>query len=231
MAQINNVFRDVYNICEDYGLLDALKYVLENNHANNHPYHNLYHTLCVTQICHELATEGMNYRQCNTVLAGMHSAPVVLTHDHVKDLIVAALFHDFNHSGGLLSDKLNVESAIEGIPDEINSEFIMRIIQATEYPYIMSPDTSTELGYCQAIIRDADLVQFIKDNSIPQNIFGLYKEMNQSQFKGSLDEFVDGVSRFIDDQDFLVYSNHAMSYDKSEYLGVLYKLRQLLLKK
>jgi len=68
-------------IFKEYDLGKYLKIVLENNEANNLPYHNLYHTMYVAYNSYKIAV------------------PEILTEEKVRVQILAALFHDFNHSG------------------------------------------------------------------------------------------------------------------------------------
>ena len=50
-----------------------------------------------------------------------------------------------------------------------------RIIDATQYPYILEPD---EMDLKQQIIRDADLMQVFEPNWIQQLMLGLCSEMD-----------------------------------------------------
>lgn len=61
---------------------DIILFHFRNNKGLNLPYHNFYHGLVVTSSCIE-AADFYN-----------------LEWKDVEKLMVAALFHDFNHSGG-----------------------------------------------------------------------------------------------------------------------------------
>lgn len=227
MRLSDNVYGEVYKIMEDYDLLDQLHYFMHYNESNNLPYHNMYHSFCVVQTCHELATESMNFRQCDYVLCGIHEPPVILNHMNVRDLLTAALFHDFNHSGGLMDDKGNVRIAIDYAPKRWMTDTVKWIIRATQYPYVIVLDKlDTPLKYMQAIIRDADLVRFTRENSICQGIYGLYSEMVKGNTKLTFPEFIIGSKKFINDAEFLVYSNSAMKSIKQSYLDLLNKLQE-----
>ena len=68
-------------------LKSALSYILKNNKSIDLPYHNLQHTLCMLNRLDE-------YRSF---------APIPSNYEY--ELIqIAILFHDFNHSGGKLTD-------------------------------------------------------------------------------------------------------------------------------
>lgn len=146
-------------------VVDAFKHVLEFNTSLYAPYHNMDHLLWVTQKCYEGALyENLDSRQTDK-------------------LLVAALFHDFNHTMGESSDDVNIKFAVNGFRDffmdvlkSTDGEFmgdVVDIIRATEYPYVISEDILT---IEQKIIRDADLMQAISDNWFGMIMLGLSKE-------------------------------------------------------
>jgi len=135
------------------------------NHAQNlrHPYHNFRHMLHVTWLCHQ-ACEFYNSE---------------LTKRQKRDLLIAALFHDFDHSGMMGEDDLNIARALRALDrhiigeDRLYRSEIAAIIRATEYPYKVP---STELPLSAQIIRDADLSQAFGVAWIQQVVFGLASE-------------------------------------------------------
>ena len=140
----------------------------KNNKSNKIPYHNLWHTLCMVRYCNEGALfEGLN------------------NEDRI-DLLIAALIHDMNHSGGCMSDEDNVRIAKESgyklysktdvFKDEEDFEKrVGRIVNATQYPYVIPSD---ELDKQQQIIRDADLMQSIESTWFTHTTCGLCSEMD-----------------------------------------------------
>jgi len=129
----------------------------------NHPYHNFRHMMHVTYLCHDACqfyANTLNKRQMRT-------------------LLIAALFHDFDHRGTLGEDSLNILLAIRGIEkyvlpdDKPYLADIIDLIQATEYPY---KTASSDLPLSQQIIRDADLSQSLNSAWIQQVVFGLSVE-------------------------------------------------------
>lgn len=116
------------NIISKYPLLKlGFKYVIKNNKSNLAPYHNLNHMLCVVKYCYN-ALEFMG----------------ILDDENTESLLLAALFHDFNHSMGRRDDSFNITQAKLGVIDFyetnnvlINLPFINEIIDATQYPYII----------------------------------------------------------------------------------------------
>ena len=140
-------------------LSGILKYHLDKNKSIDAPYHNLYHCLVVADNC----LEGSSYYNLDTV--------------NEISLIIAALFHDFNHSMGELKDSENIKNALESFEVwyeennsilNINKDIVINAIKATEYPYVID---SKDLTIEQKIIRDSDLGQMFLDNRIQQTNF------------------------------------------------------------
>ena len=97
----------------------------------------------------------------------------------MRNLLIASLFHDFDHSGTMGDDDLNIIKAIRGLEkhivlaDKSSLEEIKGIIRATQYPYDVASD---KLNLSGQIIRDADLSQAFSVAWIQQVIFGLAAE-------------------------------------------------------
>lgn len=131
-----------------------------------HPYHNLRHMLHVMWLC---------FQAC--VFYG-----ATLTRRQVRNLLIAALFHDFGHSGGLGDDDLNIARAIRALrkyaqpEDKPHLADIERIIQATEYPH---QGVSSELDLPSQILRDADVSQALSVAWIQQVVIGLATEWSK----------------------------------------------------
>ena len=134
----------------------------------NNPYHNLRHTLHVLWLCHK----ACRYYQDE------------LTPRQVRILLIAALFHDFDHPGrphpeAADPDRINIEIAITALRRHIAFEDrdllpdIEATIEATHYPYKIAGDKLDLLGQ---IIRDADLAQALAPVWIQQVVIGLAKE-------------------------------------------------------
>jgi len=101
--------------------------------------------------------------------------------EYIVELLIAAIFHDFNHTGGRLkNDSENVDRAIEAFEkftSENNSSNIRikNIIRATEFPF-----KNDELDILQKIIRDADVMQWLEPNYIQHVLIGLNGEFHNS---------------------------------------------------
>jgi len=114
-----------------------------------------------------------------------------LTPRQMRDLLIAALFHDFDHPGHPHPgendpDRVNIPIAIAGLRRYVMSAdraFLPQIealIEATHYPYKIGSDKLDLLGQ---IIRDADLAQALSPAWIQQVVFGLAKEWEVSPFE------------------------------------------------
>jgi hypothetical protein len=108
--------------------------------------------------------------------------------DNIKELnrvlLIAALFHDFQHFGRYSNgdDDLNIEIAIRGLKrnilkeDELLLSYIVFFIESTEF----GPTGHKKIVYSEyhKILRDADLTQICSDAWIRMVLFGLSQEMN-----------------------------------------------------
>ena len=150
-------------IIEMYELDYYLGCLIKYNQGNSNPYHNLYHTLTVVKNIYFISKNE-----------NIHD-------DKIRLMLIAGIFHDFNHSGGKHpKDKYNILDAVIEFnkfskETEEDSNFIVKVISATEYPFL-----DIELTIYQKIIRDADVMQWLEDNFIQQNIVGLNLELKNS---------------------------------------------------
>jgi hypothetical protein len=111
----------------------------------------------------------------------------------VRNLLISAMMHDFNHSGGVLTDEENVTIAIDAFiniskEDKESNNKIVANIKATQYPYVLDQDS---LSLEQLIIRDADLLQGVRDDYHQQVIIGL-----STEFKQDLKSFMPNQIKF-----------------------------------
>jgi len=132
------------------------------------PYHNFRHMLHVLWLCHKACRYYQNE----------------LTPRRMRNLLIAALFHDFDHPGHPHPgeddpDRINIPIAIAGLRQYIlpaDRPFLAEIealIEATHYPYKIGGDKLDLLG---RIIRDADLAQALTPVWIQQVVIGLAQE-------------------------------------------------------
>jgi hypothetical protein len=134
----------------------------------NNPYHNLRHMLHVLWLCYNACRY---YRD-------------QLTPRRMRILLIAALFHDFDHPGRPHPgeedpDRINIAIAITGLRRYIMPEdrallpAIEELVEATHYPYKIDSDKLDLFG---KIIRDADRAQALSPVWIQQVVIGLARE-------------------------------------------------------
>lgn len=178
-------------IIERLNLEPFYEFFLNFNPSMDVPYHNAYHSACVALNCYE----GAYHEQ--------------LSDEDTRGLVCGALFHDFNHSGGELSDEKNIERALSGLKTAqvfasskllglTNKELAVArsVIEVTKYPYERDPQTMPEY-----IIRDADLMQPYEDDreELLRQYLGLKAEIEvQKKITFSAAEFAEGVKKFQD---------------------------------
>lgn len=188
-------------IAKHLGLTSYLNFFFEHNKSTAE-YHSNYHSICVALNCYEGARR------------------LQLSLSETRIVVLAGIFHDYNHSGGILTDDKNIDIAIEGLTLAYNQigleaceaalqfgvlaplltpEEIAKTIQTlriTKYPYETDPITITEM-----IIRDADLMQPYEENvSVLKNQYeGLRIEMERTYpMKFTAKEFVVGLRDWLD---------------------------------
>ena len=150
--------------------------------------------------------------------------------DHYKDefepydkliLGLAALFHDFNHSGGKLKDSENIELALASLKEFLSSfdksdlyDDIKNIIVATEFPHL-----DIDLDPLQKIIRDADTMGGIIDGwqSVVKNL--------ASEYNKTLEEFIPTQIKFLNSVNFNTdYCNQLLKDNKDEIISELNRM-------
>jgi len=142
--------------------------------ANNlfNPYHNFRHMTHVLWLC---------YNACQYY---SHQLPP----RQMRTLLIAALFHDFDHTGRPHRgeedpDGINIAIAISALrrylasDDHARMPEIEALIEATHFPYKVDSDKLDLLG---KIIRDADLAQALTPVWIQQVVIGLARESGVS---------------------------------------------------
>lgn len=185
---------------------DAKNYILTNNITNN-PYHNNNHII-------DVFNNSM-------LLFNLYKKTYDLSDTDELYLGLAALFHDFNHSGGKLKDNKNIKNSLNGLKkylkiinktDLYNN--IKNIIKATEFPH-----KNIELNILQKIIRDADTMGGITDNWL-NNVKSLAKEYNKT-----LKEFIPDQISFLKNIKYNTnYCNNLLNKNKN---NIINKLKQL----
>ena len=157
---------DCLAIIEKYELGDVVRWILENNPSQALPYHNFSHALWTARY-----------------VDAIYQMEVGDTKPTPRELVVAALFHDFDHSGGFFTDdSQNIERAIAGlnrwfsasVEPTIRSEqldSIAKLILETRYPF--HTKSSNVESVC---LRDADMMQNCNDTLLA-NFVGIKQEL------------------------------------------------------
>lgn len=157
------------------------------------PYHNMKHTFTMMYHIIQIFEHQKEY-------------DINLSTLDLLVLLISALYHDYNHSGGLYSDDINISNAIAGFKNAINSvfteynnpmydEYIIPCIRATQYPYIIEDKT-----LCQKIIRECDIISQISPDILTHVICGL-KEENRTtkKWKDALLAYVEFIVPMLED--------------------------------
>jgi hypothetical protein len=131
----------------------------------NHVYHGLSHTACATWKCIQAGFWYLDRGQC--------------TLDEIHDLIVAVMFHDWNHSKKVESDVEEIEQALIGLrqhilpEDKIRLPQIEKLIRATQFPHTINCGKSQ----LELAIGDADTTQGFEEIWQQMICKGLAEEM------------------------------------------------------
>jgi len=184
----------------------AFNYYLTHNTTFDNPYHNLNHTLAMMQL----------------IIKYYHLYFGIRSNDQ-ENLLVAAIFHDFNHSGGKFSDDINIENAISGFNDfmskldieESRKEHIRNIIRSTQFPY------TKEAYYIDGLLlRECDNLVCFFDDFFTQVLFGLKSEMHTND----IHILIQGEMNFLENSWSnlkLLYSKEIVMEYKDELIGFI----------
>jgi hypothetical protein len=114
----------------------------------HHGYHGLRHMLHVTWVCYQACKYYQRLGQ--------------MTKREARNLLIAAMFHDYAHCGKAGDDAVNIEQALDGLREhveDVDRDFLVKIsviIAATQFPH-------SDLGgiptLSEQVIRDADISQ------------------------------------------------------------------------
>ena len=189
---IDGTFNDILfsELLKRHGLFDMWQHIRSTNTGTSNPYHNNRHMWNMAQIALTLF---------RTTFV---SAPPLEKYLWVeKELLIACLWHDYEHSGGRLPDAENIERAVSGMYEwaaEHGQHIIPEIlaeageaIRVTEFPFIHTPKDIVQ--WC---IRDADLLYTFSNNTGPI-VEGLYEEIKHKLNGATFQEFLLGQRKFL----------------------------------
>jgi|688.fasta_scaffold00172_182 hypothetical protein len=161
-------------------LLDQIDITIDdsscNKEPNANPYHNLQHCINVYKWCEKIAAHENK--------------------EFAIELQWAALFHDFDHSGGRVDDNINLLYAVTGFNlfyakwanqhinqwDYYNPGHIAKIVSIIRCTAFIKGTFPVEpITFEEKAIRDADLMSvFLPDEEAIEALNGLYKEISLS---------------------------------------------------
>lgn len=187
---------------KEIGMESAFDYFYEHNDGRNNPYHNNTHTFNVVELIKQYCDSEK------------------LSKNMRKSLLIAALFHDFNHSGGKFDDDANIKIALKGLIkmfDEtrlwgrgnifilptFNRVIINTMIHFTRYPYKDSHyDKNKKITVFVRALREADILSYEHDKWEKYVYNGLCKELGSDKTKRSenLKRMLDFHKKLLDDE-------------------------------
>lgn len=135
----------------------------------HHGYHGLRHMLHVTWVCYQACKYYQSLGQ--------------MTKREARNLLIAALFHDYGHCGKAGDDAVNIEQALDGLREhieDVDRDFLVKIstiIAATQFPHA---DLGGTPSLSEQIIRDADISQAFGTTWIGDIAAGFGSELDKT---------------------------------------------------
>jgi hypothetical protein len=174
-----------YDLIEYYQYFDKLSDFFVNPlSSDNRSYHNKLHSQAVSLNCYE----------------AIHHTELPISKEDKKAILLASLFHDANHSYGLLQDSANISNAITAFNNahdcakhQVTQEIIKKakkLIKYTQYPYVAMSRHIT--WHCALVIRDADMMMAYEQDRVCADLhIGLFNEINNSR-----DHYFEPIMKF-----------------------------------
>ena len=189
-------------------------FLLKYNKSNGNTYHGINHLLSVTYNSWEIIRSMHELYHFDIIL-------------NEEELLIASMFHDFNHTGKIGPDSVNIKLAIDGVNEfiiannlsnDLNCDVIINIIKSTEFPYKNIPNSILE-----CIIRDADMAYVYNDiNFMSFSNFGLGSEYNKFNNVNDIKSWIEGQMQFINNMEcYTEYAKKLWSIRKPELIDFL----------
>lgn len=171
------------HLAKDLKLEKEFEYFNNYNKAAGLYYHNRYHSCWMMKKVADMAEKRG------------------LSRKSIQSLVLAAMFHDFNHSGGIVSDEINIANAVRALniaaydcfTDKDVVVTAAELIAVTEFPFVHKPETIE-----QKIIRDADILQGCTEHFQKTIYIDLYMELLVKNPGMTLIEFRLGQQKFLE---------------------------------
>jgi hypothetical protein len=189
--------------------------VIMNAPNIHHGYHGLRHMLHVTWVC---------YQACK-----YYNRLGQMSKREARNLLIAAMFHDYGHCGQAGDDALNIEAALDGLRehvDDVDRDYLVsisQIILATQFPHADLGD-SPSLG--EQVIRDADISQAFGTTWIGDIAAGFGSELDKDPV-AMLEQqlmFLKDYAKFHSDFGKAFFGQEAVSakyYETSDLLSIM----------
>lgn len=217
-------YAEAARILHNYHLDSVIDWLIdcERNTSRDAPYHNLFHTCCMIVNCY-----------------GMGKAQQLSSHE-LRDLVLAAAFHDFSHSAGYHDDDWNIATAIENLKSFFEHEYrryTALMCDSAHYDgtsYYSSfrdlwndkifenaaetirvtryPFNVEPVTIQQKIIRDCDLMQMFEPAWFEHVIEGLIAEFANKGMNLSLEQMLVGQIEFLKNAKFYVLDDDGQPF-------------------
>lgn len=149
---------------EEAGLPSQVLLALsDGNPSSRLPYHNNDH-------CYNVAVDAFDLGK-EYIGSGKVSLRML------QHILVAGLFHDYDHTGYSHPDKLNIDNAVMFIRSQtaifsslkLNTDRLIRLVKSTQNPARLHPEYNFE----EQIMRDADLLGWCHEQNHEKFLHGL----------------------------------------------------------
>ena len=169
---------DVEQLADFFDCREVFDFVKTNNPSADLPYHNNQHQFLVALTTWRLLSAA----PWHIPLYDVSDLPM-----YAKELFIAALFHDYNHTGGREADSVNVMRALDAMWDwskandpnqsEFDPDLVANLIMATEFPWKDHQYDEDGFDDMRDILRDADILASAEIAGFSMPITGLPVEL------------------------------------------------------
>lgn len=202
-------------------------------HTISIPYHNILHTFHMMEHIITLYENQDKYTD------------VKLNTGDLLILMLTAMYHDINHSGGLCNDHVNVTTACTMYNDLLHEAFVDNkwegefdenntypylagqasyAILSTEYPYVTEYD---DLEQNQKIIRELDFISQLSDTFFTHTLCGLKEELRSKSWVDAVTNYTTFTENMIKELK-LQYSKEYVKNNINNILNTLTNISAIL---
>lgn len=209
---LKEVFKEYLNTCNSISL----------------PYHNIQHTFNMMEHIINMYENQNKY------------SDITIKEDDLLILLIVAILHDINHSGGICTDHVNVHTALNMSENMIRYIFhkhnyegdfqdnlcdflishVSQAILATEYPYIIDYN---ELQQNEKIIRELDFISQLSNVFFTHTLCGLKTELRSKSWVDAVTNYTTFTENMIKEIK-LQYSKEYIQNNLEKILNILTNL-------